>query len=140
MVSFLWYLLIYPTLDPDRIDMTDYLKHSVPAGTLLLEFLFNRIVIEVRYILPVLAFGTLYLLWLIYYTLSGDRWIYSVLKLNKPADWFLLFIIILLYLVLFTVLFALSDLKFTLFKSTASSVPKKQRQDVLVGSEQFPEQ
>ena len=140
MVSFLWYLLIYPTLDPDRIDMTDYLKHSVPAGTLLLEFLFNRIVIEVRYILPVLAFGTIYLLWLIYYTLSGDRWIYSVLKLNKPADWFLLFIIILLYLVLFTVLFALSDLKVTLFKSTASSVPKRQRQDVLVGSEQFPEQ
>ena len=142
MVSLLWYVLIYPTLDPDRINMTDYMKHSAPAGTLFLEFLFNRIVIEVRYIIPVLAFGTIYLLWLIYYTCSGDRWIYSVLKLDKPADWALLFTIILIYLILFTVLFALSDLKFTLFKSTASApaIPKKQRQDVLGGLEQYTEQ
>ena len=68
MVSILYFSLIYPTLDPDKMNTTDYLKHSLPAGLLLLEFLLNSIVIEVRYVMPVLAFGNLYLLWLIYYT------------------------------------------------------------------------
>ena len=65
-----------------------------------------------------------------------------MLKLDKPADWALLFIIILIYLILFTVLYALNDLKFTLFKSTASApvVLKKQRQDVLGGLEKYSEQ
>ena len=126
MITSLWYGLIYPTLDPDRIKIVDYVKHSMPAGTLFLEFLFNRIVIEARYIIPVLVFGTLYLLWLIYYTLSGDRWLYSVLKLDTPASWALLGIIILCFLIVFTVLFAASELKFTLFKSVAaSSRPKR---------------
>ena len=127
MVSVLWYRLIYPTLDPDRIDLTNYMKHSAPAVTLFIEFLFNRIVIEVRYIMPVLAFGMIYLLWLIYYTISGDRWIYSVLKLNKPADWALLGIIILCYLILFMVLLAAGEVKFTFFKCVETSAGQRRK-------------
>ena len=118
MVSLLWFLLIYPTLNPSSINMTDYLKHSLPSGTLLLEFFFNSIVIEARYIIPVLVYGTFYLLWLIYYTTTGDRWIYSVLKLDKRADWGLLFLIILSYLMVFSVLSAMNELKFTLIYRT----------------------
>ena len=133
MVSILYFSLIYPTLDPDKMNSTDYLKHSLPAGLLLLEFLLNSIVIEVRYVMPVLAFGNLYLLWLIYYTKSDDRWIYSILKLDKMEDWGLLFLIILSYLIVFAVLLAMNELKFTLvnreaLKSTVSATLRKEEQ------------
>ena len=80
-VTLLYFGLLYPTLDPNRLDMTDYMKHSIPTCQLCIEFLTNSIVIEQRYYLPVIIFGLNYLFLLIGYTTTGDRSIYSIMKL-----------------------------------------------------------
>ena len=37
-VTLLYFGLLYPTLDPNRLDMTDYMKHSIPTALLCIEF------------------------------------------------------------------------------------------------------
>ena len=111
MVSTLYFTLIYPTLT--ELDLLDYMKHSVPLFFLVLEFFANNIVIEANYYVPVIGYGILYLLWLVYYTTAAeDQWIYSVLKLESNASWGLLFAIALTEYLVFQVIRLLSSYKF----------------------------
>ena len=111
MVTLLYFSLIYPTLT--SLDLIDYLKHTVPALFQFLDYFANTIVIESSYVAPALAYGVLYIFWLVYYTTSEeDRYIYSVLKLENSTQWALLVGTLVFYFVVFQAIRLLNHFKF----------------------------
>ena len=111
MVTLLYFSLIYPMLT--SLDLIDYLKHSIPALFQSIDYFANTIVIESSYVAPALAYGVLYICWLVYYTTSEeDRYIYSVLKLENSTQWALLVGILVFYFIVFQVIRLLNHFKF----------------------------
>ena len=111
MVTLLYFSLIYPSLT--SLDLIDYLKHTIPALFQLIDYFANTIVIESSYVAPALAYGVLYICWLVYYTTSEeDRYIYIVLKLENSTQWALLVGILVFYFIVFQFIRLLNHFKF----------------------------
>lgn len=82
MVTALYWVLLWPVVDKDVVVSTDITKHTVPLFVLVIEFLTNNLVIETRMFVPVLFWFMCYTIVVVGYTTTGDRYVYSVLKLE----------------------------------------------------------
>jgi len=92
-VTALYWSLLYPSADKAELTLAvDIAKHSVPFLFLFVEFFLNNVVVEFRHWVPVLGgYLMLYLAVIVGYTTTGDRWVYTPLKLDTQASWNLLF-------------------------------------------------
>jgi len=91
-VTALYWSLLYPVANKAELNVVDIGKHSVPFLFLFVEFFLNNVVVEFRHWVPVLGgYLMLYLAVIVGYTTTGDRWVYTPLKLDTQASWNLLF-------------------------------------------------
>ena len=115
MVTLLYWFLLYPVLNQaTQDDPINVAKHSLPLIFLIIELLANSMVIESRHIFAVVFFGEIYIALLICYTLTGDRYIYSVMKLDSQASWNLLIFINIGVIFFYLILLGLDKIKFRL--------------------------
>ena len=81
----------------------------------------NNIVIERRHLAPIMIFTALYLVLIISFSTTGDRYIYSILKYEDSSSWILTFGIFIALPFVYAVLQVVSEVKFNLIDSTVGA-------------------
>ena len=127
MVTALYWGLLFPALEHELKDY-EILKHAVPMGSLMGDFILNNIVIEWRQLLPSMVFVFAYLTVLIGYSLPAGQYVYPVLKFESQASWNLILVILLSDLLVYSFVMALSYLKFRLLVQPTNSMSIEQEE------------
>lgn len=96
--------------------------HSFPLVLLLIDWHMNKIIIELRHIVPAAYAIVGYALFLVTYTLSTQDTIYEKVDLLTTGSWIMLIAIIVLGLTVHLILTAYSRFWFWLFYDNTKSI------------------
>ena len=122
LITFMYWGVLYQGWP---IGYRDYRAHGIPLGLLLLDWHMNRILVEVRQIVPLCYLTIGYSLFIIVWTFGTGQPVYFILKFDSTGSYILLLILDIANIIVFLILVAYNMFWVWLFYDDAQAILDK---------------